>query len=53
MRVIPLTVLIHGAGCELWRHEGFLAYEAQARAVERHLVNTKQACELIKERCEL
>lgn len=52
MCVIPLTVLTDGTGRALWRHEGFVAYEVLARAVEARLAAAESACEPSEERCE-
>ena len=34
---IPLVVLVDGAGKEVWRHEGFIAYPALAAAITARL----------------
>jgi thioredoxin 1 len=34
MRVMPLVLLVDGEGRELWRHEGYIGFDALRREVE-------------------
>jgi thioredoxin 1 len=37
MRTIPLVILADGAGREVWRHEGYIAYPALSAAINGRL----------------
>jgi len=37
MRTIPLVILADGAGREVWRHEGYIAYPVLSAAVTERL----------------
>lgn len=51
MTSMPLVVLVDGAGKELWRHDGFVEYEALSSAVRQRLSSASGACAPDTETC--
>ena len=37
LRAIPLVILVDGAGREVWRHEGYVAYPELSHSVSRRM----------------
>jgi len=51
MSMIPLVVLVDGAGRERWRHEGFVDFDELSEAVRKRLDAPEATCASGKDKC--